>query len=405
MNKPIIESILDSDLYKFSMQQWVRHNAPRLKVEYDFKCRNAGVDLSPYADEIRAEIDHYCTLSLTDEDVQWLEGNIKYLSSDYIRSLRDLRLCKDCVQVSKNGEPFTLTIKGNWYETILFEVPVLAIINEVYFRNITKDVKAETINQGRINLRNKIHWLKENCNVPFNLMEFGTRRRFSGGWQDEVVDELKSEFDNHPLINFSGTSNVALAKKYYLRPMGTMAHEYLQAHQVLAPIHHFQSSALQGWADEYRGNLGIALSDIIGFDAFLRDFHRGFAMLYAGCRHDSGDPYVWGDKLITHYKNMDIDPMTKTAVFSDGLNVEKAVDLARYFNGKIKTQFGLGTSLSNDMGVKPLNIVIKMTRADGMPVAKLADGDGGKEMCKDPVYMAWIKQVRDRKSTSLTPRG
>ena len=395
MKSPIINSILDSDTYKFSMQQWVRHNAPRLKVEYDFKCRNAGVDLSPYADEIREEIDHYTTLSLTEDEQKWLESNITYLSSDYIRSLRDIRLCEDCVQVSKQGEPFTLTVKGNWYETILFEVPVLAIINEVYFRH--QGDTEELVANGRQRLNDKIAWLLQNADVPVNIMEFGTRRRFSGNWQKEVVEKLNQKFGYYqsasPYINLIGTSNVKMAQELGLKAFGTMAHEYLQAHQVLAPIQHFQSAALQGWADEYRGNLGIALTDVVGFDAFLRDFHKGFAMLYAGCRQDSGDEYVWGDKLVNHYKGFDIDPMTKIGVFSNSLDFKKTLDIARYFDGKIKTQFGLGTNLTNDMGIPALNIVIKMTQADGMPVAKIADGDGGKEMCKDPVYMAWLKQV------------
>ncbi|MGO8673126.1 MAG: nicotinate phosphoribosyltransferase [Capsulimonadaceae bacterium] len=388
-----ISSLLDTDLYKFTMNQVVFHKHPNIRVRYDFKCRNAGVDLSPYAGEIREEIAHFCSLRITAEELEYLEG-IPYLSRDYVRSLRDLRLNPEAVTIET--DPFTLTIEGYWYETILFEVPVLAIVNSVYFRNSQPDTDANLEN-GRRLLREKCRWLMDNVgDSDFHLIEFGTRRRFGAEWQQEVIAMLQRTFEGHPKIHFLGTSNVRSAMRHRLKPFGTMAHEYLQAFQALAPLHRFQSCALQGWADEYRGDLGIALSDVVGMRPFLLDFHKGFAMLYAGCRHDSGDPYEWGEDLLRHYAGFGIDPRTKTAVFSDGLDFQKALALAAHFAGRIRTQFGIGTWLTNDLGFSPLNIVIKMTECDGQPVAKLSDSPG-KEMCRDTEYLAYLRSLVARR--------
>jgi len=382
-DEPIIESLLDTDLYTFTQQQVVWHSQPKLAVRYDFRCRSESIDLSPYADEIREQVDAYCSLRFSEAEVEYL-GGIRFLHTDYVRSLVDLRIDSRAVHISTN--PFSMTVEGNWYETIMFEVPLLAIVGEVYYRH-THPEDAANVEEGRKRLREKIEYAKTHA-VPFSLIEFGTRRRYSRLWQREVVQTLKQEV---PAM-LIGSSNVRLAETEALKPFGTMAHQFLQAHQALAPLHKFQKAALEAWMQEYRGDLGIALSDVVGMDAFLRDFDRLFALAYAGCRHDSGDPTEWGEKLIQHYENLAIDPKTKVAVFSDSLDFPKAFELAEHFRGRIRTQFGIGTNLTNDMGFKPLNIVIKMTECDGQPVAKLSDSSG-KQVTQNELYLKYLAQV------------
>jgi nicotinate phosphoribosyltransferase len=178
-----------------------------------------------------------------------------------------------------------------------------------------------------------------------------------------------------------------------LTPLGTMAHEYLQACQAVGPrLRDSQVFAFNMWAREYRGDLGIALSDVCGMDAFLRDFDLFFCKLFDGVRHDSGDPFEWGEKLIAHYEKMRIDPRTKTMVFSDSLNIPLAMRLYEYFRGRVRTSFGIGTNLTNDLGYDPLQIVIKMTRCNGQPVAKISD-EPTKAMDYDPSYVAYLREV------------
>jgi nicotinate phosphoribosyltransferase len=381
----IINSLLDTDLYKLTMQQVVFHKFPEADVEYAFKCRNAGVDLTPFAGEIRREIEHLCKLRITEAETDYLRG-IRYMQASYVDSLQRLTLNPACVEIStENG--FELTIRGNWYQTILFEVPVLAIVNEVYFRHQAHD-GVNLTTEGLRRLHAKCDLIEKSRVKPFFLIEFGTRRRYSREWQARVVSTLRERIPDSLL----GTSNVGLAYMNGLRPIGTMAHEFLQACQAYAPLPDFQKYAFEAWMQAYRGDLGIALSDVVGTNAFFNDFDRLFSKAYDGARHDSGDPVEWGERLVAHYQKFNIDPTSKFAVFSDSLDVPKALELARHFQGRIGTNFGIGTNLTNDLGLKPLNIVIKMTMCNGRPVAKLSDSPG-KTMCEDEVYLDYLRQV------------
>ena len=221
------------------------------------------------------------------------------------------------------------------------------------------------------------------------MFDFGLRRRFSGAWQREVVQRMQ---EGLPKV-FRGTSNVLLAKELGLVPIGTMAHEYLQTFQATGVrLRDHQKAALEDWVQEYRGDLGTALTDVVGMDAFLADFDLYFAKLFDGLRHDSGDPVVWGEKALAHYAKLRIDPHTKRLVFSDGLTVAKAIELYRHFADRVQLGFGIGTHLSNDLGPKPLNIVMKLTHANGQPVAKLSDSPG-KTLCEDETFLAYLRQV------------
>ena len=386
----IIESLLDTDLYKFTMMQCVLHQFPGAEVSYRFRCRTPGVDLSPYADEIRDEVMHLCTLTFKDAELAYL-GGLRFIKSDFVDFLSLFHLKDKYIRVTKDPAcdfGLSIEITGPWLHTILFEIPILAIVNEVYFRHIAP-VPDEA--EGMRRLRAKIALLKkEPDNADLRVSDFGTRRRFSRAWQEKVVRVLIDELGS-PI--FSGTSNVDLARRYGLVSIGTMAHEYLQACQALGPrLRDSQVFGFEMWAKEYRGDLGIALSDVYGIEPFLKDFDMYFCKLFDGARHDSGNPFVWGERMIEHYRANKCDPRGKSLVFSDGLTVPRIIELYRRFHRRIGIGFGIGTNLMNDLGPQPLNIVVKMVRANGQPVAKISDNPV-KGMCDDPTYLAYLRQV------------
>ncbi|WP_266160544.1 nicotinate phosphoribosyltransferase [Dyella silvatica] len=385
----IVTSLLDTDLYKFSMMQVVLHQYPAAQVEYKFKCRNPGVNLAPYIEEIRAELEGLCSLRFREDELDYLRS-WRFIKSDFVDFLGLFQLNAKYVEItpaaSGNGE-IDIRIRGPWLHTILFEVPLLAIVNEVYFRNTQP---ALDLTEGRRRLHEKIALLRDTANYEeCRIADYGTRRRFSGSWHEEVVTALRDGLG----AQLTGTSNVWLARKLGLRPLGTLAHEYLQAHQALGPrLRDSQVAALEAWAKEYRGDLGIALSDVYGLSAFLRDFDMYFCKLFDGTRHDSGDPFDWGDRVLAHYAANRVDPRSKVLVFSDGLDIPKVMQLYAYFRDRCQLAFGVGTNLTNDVGPTPLNIVIKMIRCNDQPVAKLSDSPG-KNMCEDTAYVTYLRQV------------
>ena len=384
----IITSLLDTDLYKFTMMQVVLHHFPAAQVEYRYKCRTPDVNLRPYLDEIRDEISHLCQLRFTEEELAYLRG-LRFMKSDFIDFLELFHLPERCITVSEGekGGEIAISVKGPWLHTILFEIPVLAIVNEVYFRNECRSANWE---EGRRRLQEKMSLVTADPSLAdFRVPEYGTRRRFSLRWHDEVVRTMKAQMGEH----FAGTSNVWMAMRHGVTPLGTMAHEYLQACQALGPrLRDSQVYGLEVWAREYRGDLGIALSDTYGLNAFLRDFDMYFCKLFDGARHDSGDPFVWGERVLAHFAANRTDPRSKTLVFSDALTMPRAIALARHFAGRCRISFGIGTNLTNDLGHEPLQIVMKMIRCNGQPVAKVSDTPE-KTMCEDPAYLAYLRQV------------
>ncbi|HRM49040.1 MAG: nicotinate phosphoribosyltransferase [Alicycliphilus sp.] len=393
----IITSLLDTDLYKFTMMQVVLHQFPGAQVEYRFKCRNPGVQLAPHVDQIRDEIRALCTLRFQDAELAYLRS-LRFIKSDFVDFLALFRLNEKYIQVSAlpTGE-IDICITGPWLHTILFEIPVLAIVNEVYFRNTQKQ---PNFPEGRRRLDAKIAQLQADGLESLKIADYGTRRRFSRAWHEEVLRVLCARLGTDDRGNggagqLAGTSNVLYAMQLGLTPLGTMAHEYLQACQSLGPrLRDTQVFGFEMWAKEYRGDLGIALSDVYGMNAFLRDFDLYFCKLFDGARHDSGDPFAWGERLLQHYRNHRVDPLTKTLIFSDALTVPRIIELHQRFHGRCQLAFGIGTNLTNDLGHEPLQIVIKMTRCNDQPVAKLSDAPG-KNMCDDEKYLAYLRQVFD----------
>jgi nicotinate phosphoribosyltransferase len=382
----IIQSLLDTDLYKFTMMQAVLHQFPGAHVEYKFKCRNTDMALAPFAQAVSEQIDALCTLRFSEDELAYLRA-LRYIKSDFVDFLALFHFNRRHIEVRADGNDLSIEIKGPWLHTILFEIPVLAIVNEVYFR--TTQPKPN-LDEGRSRLAEKLALVRaQSPDLAFSLADYGTRRRFSHTWQREVLYALKETLPQ----NFVGTSNVFFAKELGLLAVGTMAHEWLQAAQALGPrLRDSQRWAFQKWADEYRGDLGIALSDVAGLKAFMRDFDMYFCKLFDGARHDSGDPIAWGEAIISHYLVNRVDPKTKTLVFSDGLTFPRAIEIAKHFQGRVRTAFGIGTNLTNDLGYTPLQIVLKMVRCNGQPVAKLSDTPA-KTMCDDASYLAYLKQV------------
>jgi len=372
------------------MMQVVLHHFPAAQVEYRYKCRTPGVNLRPYMDEIREEIHALCQLRFTPDELSYLRS-LRFMKSDFVDFLGLFHLPERCLHLSESkidGE-IDISVKGPWLHTILFEIPVLAIVNEVYFRNTGAKLAWD---EGRKRLQSKMKLVIDDpALADFRVAEYGTRRRFSKAWHHEVITTMKAQMGTH----FAGTSNVWFAKELGVLPLGTMGHEYLQACQALGPrLRDSQVYALEVWAKEYRGDLGIALSDVYGMNAFLRDFDMYFCKLFDGARHDSGDPFTWGERMIGHYMANRVDPRTKTLVFSDSLTIPRAIELAQRFAGRCKISFGIGTNLTNDLGHEPLQIVMKMVRCNGQPVAKVSDAPE-KTMCDDPAYLAYLRQVFD----------
>lgn len=386
---PVLHTLLDTDAYKLHMQQAVFHQYHDVQVAAEFRCRGDDL-LGIYADAIREQVDAMQHLRLQDDEFQWL-SSLPFFKEDYLQWLRHFRYDPSQVKISNDNGKLHIRLEGPWREVIMWEVPLLAVISELVHRFRSPEASVElaltTLEQKLVDFAQ----LTDSLDMSrFRLMDFGTRRRFSREVQQAIVERLQQE----PW--FVGTSNYDLARRLNLTPMGTQAHEWFQAHQQISPeLATSQRAALAAWLDEYPNQLGIALTDCITMDAFLRDFGPEFATAYQGLRHDSGDPLEWGEKAIAHYQKLGIDPMSKVLVFSDNLDLSKAVGLYRHFSSRVNLAFGIGTRLTCDIPqVKPLNIVIKLVECNGKPVAKLSDSPG-KTICHDKAFVRALRKAFD----------
>ena len=382
--EPIIISLLDTDLYKFNMNQVIFHKHTDLVGEYHFLCRNENVIFTKeMLDEINEQVDHLCKLKFNDDELNYLRS-IRFIKDDYVEFLRLWHPIRDYVNIKLENNKLIVIVKGPLFSAMQFEIYLLEIINEVYFKF---KYDYEKLKQSAIKrLEDKIKGFKEG-KYTFKFAEFGCRRRLSREWMDYVIKRFKDE-----VPNMVGTSCVYFAKKYNLKPIGTFAHEYVQMYQGIdyIPLAYTNHYAMKDWYDEYKGDNGTALTDTLTTDLFLMDFDRSMVNNYTGVRHDSGDPYIWGEKIINHYKKYDVDPKTKTLLFSDSLNFDSAEKIYQYFKDKIKVSFGIGTFVTNDTEEEALNIVIKLQYVNGRPVAKISDSDG-KTMCDDEEYLKYLK--------------
>lgn len=399
--EPIINSLLETDLYKFNMGNVIFKKFNDYKTTWTFKCRNDSVKFTDaMVEEIKSQIDHYCTLSFMDDELEWLKDACPWLSEGYINYLKFWHPVRSEISVNeKNNVPYTdcrlaIEARGTWLNTSMYEIAILAIVNEVYFSmrhdrdRLFGEFKARTLNK----ISGLLGTFGNQKYAPITFSEFGMRRRLSAESQDWLIEMLTHSLDNKLFV---GTSNVYLAKKHGVKPIGTMAHEFIQC---VGQGNHDNNPAysnkfaMKAWTDEYQTRNGIVLGDTITTDCFLKDFDLTYATLFSGVRHDSGDPIEWGEKIIRHYESLGIDPRTKLLLFSDSLNFEKATEIYYHFLGRAKVAFGIGTYLANDTSESPLNIVMKVTECNGGPVAKLSDVEG-KGMCRNSEYVDYLRRI------------
>ncbi|WP_207819176.1 nicotinate phosphoribosyltransferase [Parashewanella curva] len=384
--KPIITSLLDTDFYKFTMQQAIFHHYPNTQIEAKFHCRS-NVDLSWLIDDVRLQIDSLSNLKLSDDEASWL-SQLGIFAPDYLEWLGQFRLQPETVNVGITNGQLSISVKGGWLETTLFEIYILAIISELHGE---KSQSKNVIEQGQSRLNDKLVDLKKHSISGFCFSDFGTRRRHSKVWHKQLLQTIQYQM---PEV-LAGTSNMWLAKSLNLPVTGTMGHEWLQAHQALAgDLADSQKQALKIWLQEYPRKLGIALTDTISMKAFLSDFDLELAEAFQGLRQDSGDPIWWGELALSHFESLGIDAISKTFVFSDSLNFEKALAIYQHFCGQVNIQFGIGTWLTNDVGQQALNMVLKMVKCNGKPVAKISDAQG-KTLSKDIEYLKRLKSAFD----------
>lgn len=389
---PMVRSLLDTDLYKFSMGQCYHHQFGSMKATWDFKARNVGPQAkhAPYTaedrEEIKRQIKAYCAMRFEDEELDWLKETCPWIHSDFTNFLKFWHPQFEDIEVK--DDPVTgLAIETHGVQEYIsfYEIPLLEISAEVYYRNHYN--YDELVDEFKKKTEEKIQKMREGIYQPGTFSEFGARRRLSYETQDWLISRMAKEKQYvGPMSGLVGTSNVYLAMKYGLKPVGTMAHEFIMSVGQGIPRHNPAYSnyyALDAWVKEYGVWNGIALTDTIGTDVFLKDFKKTFATLFSGVRHDSGDPVEWGEKMIAHYKSLGIEPLTKTLMFSDGLDLAKATSLNNYFYGKAKVAFGIGTDWAGPQNIDPLNIVCKTVIINGRDVAKLSDAPG-KCMCRNP---------------------
>ncbi len=392
--QPIIESLLETDLYKFSMGQAIYHQFPDYKTTWTFECRNTDVKFTAeMIEEIKEQIKAYCELRFSEEELAYLD-TIEWFKGSYIDFLRLWHPRYEDFEITTDADcGLTIDTRGTWLNTSMYEIPTLAIVNEVYFR-MAYDYD-HLIASFKERLDAKYNALRDGKYYLGVFSEFGLRRRLSAEAQELAVQKFATlNKDLKCATTFVGTSNVFLAKKFGVKPVGTMAHEWIMCVGQGNHKHNPAYSnwyALDAWVKEYGVLNGTALTDAITTDCFLKDFQLTYSTLFSGVRHDSGDPIEWGEKMIAHYEKLGLDPKTKTLLFSDSLDFERADKIWRHFQGRAKVAFGIGTYLANDTDVEPLNIVMKTTACNGQDVAKISDVEG-KGMCKNPAYVHYLKR-------------
>lgn len=409
----IINSLLVTDAYKINMMQVVLHQFNRDIVKWAFKCRNEDVKFTPnMIERIRKEVDHYCSLRFTEDELEWLKKNFTWLTDDFIDYLRRWQPRRNEIFINENfiqaynNCGLAIEAHGTELSTMMYEIAILAIVNEVYYAekygDSALDIEFQKSTMEKFSkLRrsideNEADYCEDYKNShPYDIgtfSEFGLRRRLSANMQDWLIKFIADQ----KIPGFVGTSNVYLAKKYGVKAIGTQAHEFFMLQQG-----HFERNpaysnmfAMKAWRKEYETQLGIALTDTIGTEVFLKDFGLTDANSFSGVRHDSGDPFEWGELMIAHYKKLGINPKTKTLLFSDSLNFEKATNIRAAFKDRINVAFGIGTYLAGAQNVPALNIVMKLVEVNGRPVAKLSNTPG-KGMCKDTAYEEYLRRTID----------
>lgn len=389
----IVRSLLENDFYKLTMWQAFFHRYANVHARYAFVCRQPPLfPLALLKDAVERELDHFCTLSLTQDELVYLL-TLSLLTADFIHFLAHFRFQRHLISVCTEGDRLVIEACGPIIDVIGFEIFVLYIVSELYHQRFSD--AAHDLDYARQRLQEQIAFIKihrddlQHETEPFLFFDFGLRRRYCTLWHEEMLETLLRAVPEHCL----GTSDVYLAKKYGIPPVGTLAHEYLQAYQVLAPsLRHFQKKALEDWLQEYPGQFNIAITDVVTMDAFLADFDVNLARSFSGLRHDSGDPIIWGEKAIAYYHAVGLAPLSKRLIFSNSLDIPQAIDLYNYFKGRVLTSFGIGSQLSNGTPHRALNIVMKMVSCQNQPVAKVTDS-AAKTICRDDHFLRHLRRI------------
>lgn len=372
MSKVVLSSILDNDFYKFTMQNAVVKLFPTQKVKYEFINRGDHYFPPGFDQELKEAVNAMSGLTLSREEKAYLKATCPYIDLPYLDFLEGYRYDPSEVHIEQDQNGLRVWVEGLWYRTILWEVPLLSLISELHY--VMNEMERDKNDVVLETSRKKAEKLVE---LGVIFAEFGTRRRHSYKVHDLVMRSLIENQNS----KFTGTSNVHFAMKYGVKPIGTHAHEWFMFHAAEFGFKMANQLALEHWVDIYRGDLGVALSDTYTTEIFFQQFDKKFAKLFDGVRHDSGDPMEFTDMTIAHYKSNGINPLFKYIIFSDGLNLEKVEEIRNYCEGKIGVSFGIGTNLTNDVGLRPMNIVMKMTGVMGhngewIPTIKLSDEKG-----------------------------
>jgi len=374
--KQIINSILDTDTYKTSMQNAALQLYPDSIAEYRFKNRGPQRFNKEFLKELQNQINLMSNLKLQDDEYSWLKENIDYFPPQYLEYLKNYRYNPSQVSINLTEDNnLDLRIKGLWRDNILWEVPVMSLISELYFLIIDKNWSYEGQEE---NATEKIKELSKNNCV---FADFGSRRRRSFRNQDLVLRQFKKYENNFKDSSFCGTSNMFFAKKYGWKAIGSIAHEQICATQALKSINHCNHYAMEDWLKIYPNYDSAILTDTITTPMFLKDFNKQFAIRFNAVRHDSGSEFMFIEKMIKHYRKLGIDSMSKTIIFSDGLDINRAISIKKYCEGMIKCSFGIGTFLTGHgfgENSPALNMVIKLWGINDFPVVKLSDNKGKK---------------------------
>ncbi len=353
------------------MMAAVAHLFPRSKVKYQFFNRGKTPFPDGFAAELREQIAAMANLRLKPEEKEFLRRRCWYLPPTFLDLLENYKFNPAEVGVTQNGGELIITIEGLWYRSILWEVPLMALISELYFLM----THSEGIAHRRAELEKRnLEKAKKFALNAAKVADFGTRRRYSFENQLNVCKDMMSFHDSKSF--FMGTSNPLIAMMLDIPVLGTYAHEWVSGIAALKGYAHANKEAMEAWMSYYGGDLGTALPDTFGHDAFFRDFITLYAKLFDGLRHDSGDPYKFTDQTVEHYKKMRVNPLSKYITFSNNLTTDSYIELAKYCRGKIDCSGGIGTHFTNDVDVKPLNIVIKLILIDGKHVIKLSEDPG-----------------------------
>lgn len=371
----IIQSVLDTDLYKFTTSYAYSKLYPRAYGQFRFIDRGKTTYPQGFAEELKKELQEMSKLALTKDEASFLSRELPYLPPTYIDFVRGFRFDPEEVKVEQDTEGhLSIIAEGLLYRVTLWETPILALVSELYYKMLGAQPDMEYTERTIISKARKL----AEHGITFSM--FGMRRRFSAAIEDRVTELLKE----HAAGYLFGTSNVYYAYKYGLRVSGTHPHEWIQFHGAMFGYKMANYMAMEDWINVYDGDLGTVLTDTYTTDVFMRNFSKKHAMLFTSLRHDSGDPLQFTEKVIARYRELRVDPTIKYIIFSDGLDPERAIEIANYCKGRIGASFGIGTNFSNDVGngVRPMNIVMKlwkckMTEKERWhPCVKLSDVDG-----------------------------